>query len=147
MSITDMSAAQIKADMVITRVQLADVKRGTLLVGWAGKVVADTLSADDDGKPFWYDRSSGRHYGNGDGTINVYVSPVRTQAIGQTRSGVKHALLNAVPGELPAGVCGPSRRAELAVWESGTALAGVTCDNCRSILGLMHTIGTERGGN
>lgn len=124
--------------METVRIKIEDVKRGSLLAGLSGRVVADTLSADERG-PFWHDNVYGRHYATDtDGTIAVYVSPVRTDAFGETRgrNGASHALVAGT--EIP--VCpNGARSGSLTVWESGTALATVTCRQCRTMLRLAPT--------
>lgn len=134
--------AQIKTD---------DVERGSLLVVAGGCVVADTLSArptsdtDLTPAPFWYDTDGGRHYPNPtDDTLTVRVPTFRTQAHGVDRDGAIHVLLNEVPGSLPAAYCQEGRGSDLAVWESGTSLAAVTCRDCRSAIGLVNTPRSER---
>ena len=121
-----------------------DVKRGSLLVGWAGKVPADTVSADEKG-PFLRDASGGKHYGDGNGMVTVYVPTVRTDVVAQKpgkggREAVRHAVTFA---DVP--VCPQGRTAKgLTLWESGTALASVTCSSCASILKLQSRYEPKR---
>lgn len=127
-----------------------DVNRGDLLMMADGYLVADTLSAAgtvEEPKPFWYDTDGGRHFPNPtDGTLTVRVATFRTQAYGQDRDGRRHALLNPVPDRLPRAYCGDVKDSDLAVWESGTALASVTCPGCRRGVGLINT-GRKRQSN
>lgn len=135
------------------QIKTNDIERGSLLMVAGGYVVADTLSAratshdDPTPAPFWYDTDGGRHYPNPtDDTLTVRVPTFRTQAHGVDRDGGVHAVLNAVPGSLPAAYCQEGRGSDLAVWESGIALASVTCPSCRRALGLVNT-GRKRASN
>jgi hypothetical protein len=121
--------------MDTTRVKIGDVKRGDMIPGWGGVVVADTFSATEDGVPFWWDTNGQRHTWAGDGYAVVYVATVETHKIGQTLTGVRHILtFDGKP------VCPAGRRARnIAVWESGTALASVTCIACRVAYNLVGT--------
>lgn len=124
-------------EMRTVKIHFLKVQRGSLLPGWAGAAVADTLSVDERG-PFWRDRSNGRHYADPNGMIEVYAAPVRTDAVGKTRgkSGASHAL----KAGTDEAICPNGRRSKgLDVWESGTALASVTCEPCRRALKLMTT--------
>lgn len=123
--------------MDTTQIKITEIACGTMVPGNGGAVVLDTLASDDAGRVFWYDTNNNRHYETG-GTLTVYVSTVRTQAVGEDRDKVRHALVNFVPDETPRAVC-ETRRRKLDVWESGTALAGVTCTGCRGTLGLIGT--------
>lgn len=127
-----------------------DVNRGDLLVTAGGCVVADTLSAAglvEKPEPFWYDTDGKRHFPNPtDGTLTVRVAAFRTQSYGQDRNGRRHALLNPVPDRLPRAYCGDAPDSDLAVWESGTALASVTCPDCRRGISLVNT-GRKRESN
>jgi hypothetical protein len=119
------------------KVNITDVRRGSLLVGWAGKAVADTLSADGRGA-FWRDRSSGKHYADPNGKITVYVPTVRIDAIG--KSGGKNGAVHALKSGTDTPVCPNGQRSKsVDVWEAGTALASVTCGACRKMVGLMTT--------
>lgn len=124
--------------MDVIRIKIMEIKRGTLRPNDGGAVVLDTLSANDTGRVFWYDTNGGRHYETG-GMLAVYVPTVRTQAVGQDRDGKVHALVLPVPDERPRSVCADAQGAELDVWKSGTALAGMTCGGCRLSLGLVGT--------
>ncbi|MFE0472603.1 hypothetical protein ACFW2V_13410 [Streptomyces sp. NPDC058947] len=125
--------------MQITRLPITEITRGSLAPSDGGAVVLGTLS-NRDGRVFWYDTDGGRHYETG-GMLAVYVPTVRIHAYGQDRNGKRHALLPQVEKETPRGVCADSQGEELAVWESGTALAGVTCGGCRLSIGLVGTYG------
>lgn len=134
--------------MDTTHVKIRDVARGSLLQTAGGFVVADTLSAtpgSKDGRvppvPFWWDTDGGRHFANPtDGELFVAIPGFRTQAVGQTRKGVRHVLLNEVPGQGVQGLCPSSRNADLDVWESGTALSSVNCAHCRRMMSLVSQI-------
>lgn len=130
--------------------KIIDVQRGDLLMVAGGYVVADTISAAgtvEQPKPFWYDTDNRRHFPNPtDGTLTVRVATFRTQAYGQDQDGRRHVLTNAVPGRLPDAYCGDVKGSDLALWESGTALAAVTCSGCRKGVGLVNT-GRKRESN
>lgn len=126
----------------VAQKKLNDINAGDLLMVAGGYVVADTISAAgtvESPAPFWYDTDGGRHFPNPtDGTLTVRVATFRTQAHGVDRGGVVHALLNPVPGDLPGAYCAEGvRSSDLAVWESGTSLASVTCKECRRAIGLV----------
>lgn len=123
------------------RIKIEDVVRGSLAPGGGGAVVLDTLSMHEYGKPFWYDTDGGKHYATG-GMLTVYVPTVRIHAAGDGTDGKRHALVDEGPDEkLSRGVCAASQGMALNVWESGTALAGVTCGGCRLSIGLIGTYG------
>lgn len=126
------------------RVEITTVERGSLAPsGSGGAVVLDTLSGDERGA-FWHDRSGGRHYADGDGRITVYRATVRTDAIGESagKDGARHALSFA---DKP--ICPNGRRSRtLTVWQSGTALASVTCESCRAALNLAPVPARQSAG-
>lgn len=132
------------------QVKTEKINRGDLLMVAGGYVIADTLSAAgtvEQPKPFWYDTDGGRHSPDPtDGTLTVRVPTFRTQQHGVDRNGIAHALLNPVPDRLPQGYCEGARDAgsDLAVWDSGTALAAVTCPDCRRAIGLVNRLRGER---
>lgn len=132
----------------VAQVKLNDITRGDLLMVAGGYVIADTISAAgtvESPEPFWYDTDNGRHFPNPtDGTLTVRIATFRTHAHGEDGKGVVHALLNPVPDRPARGYCEGARDAELSVWESGTALANVTCPDCRRALGLVNTPRGER---
>lgn len=117
------------------RVKIGDVKRGSMIPGFGGAVIAETLSVTADGTPFWWDTDGRRHFGD-DGRLTVYVPTVRTDAVGQPKTSL---VLHAVTGA-GRGACQVSQSAYLDVWESGTALASVTCGVCRSSLNLVSEL-------
>ena len=131
--------------MDLTKVEIEEVQRGSMIPGWDGVTIADTLSADEHG-PFWHGTDGRRHYADINGTMTVFVPTVRTQQIGETKGGVRHALLMWVPGEPPKGLCPASRKADLAVWDSGTALSTLTCDTCRRALNLAPNAPRQSNG-
>jgi hypothetical protein len=131
--------------MDTTRVKIEDVARGSMIPGWSGVTIAETLSADERGV-FWHGTDGGRHYADINGLMVVFVPTVRTQQYGRTRMGVQHALLPQVPNEPPRGLCAASRCLELAVWESGIALSGVTCNTCRRMLSLAPNAPRQSNG-
>lgn len=122
--------------MFKVRLKIEEITRGSLAPSMGGAVVLETLSASPEGRPFWHDTDGGRHYETG-GMLTVYVPTVRIHAFGQDSNGECHALLPVVKGELPRGLCDISQGRELAVWESGIALAQVSCDACRKALRLV----------
>lgn len=128
--------------MDTARVKIEDAKRGMLAPSNGGAVVLDMLSKTHAGRAFWYDTDGGRLYETG-GCLTVYASPVRTQHFGRGRGGKNHALVPQVKGETPRGVCADSQGMELAVWESGAALAAVTCGGCRLSIGLAGPLPRE----
>lgn len=141
--------------MDTTRQRIDDVKRGSLIQVAGGFVIADldgwTPGSDRvEPQQFLYDTDSGRHFPNADGTLIIGVATFRTQAYGKVpgKATQGHALLNAVPGKPPAGLCPASRNLgdAMSVWESGTALTGVTCRACRRMIGLVNT-GANRQSN
>lgn len=111
------------------RVKIEDVKRGDMIPGWGGVYIADMMSVSDDGTPFWYDTYGGRHAWGFDGTAIIYVPTVCTRTVGNVTGGHMHAVTHAGNA-----LCGTP--ADLGYWESGTALCGVTCGNCRRMLKL-----------
>lgn len=121
--------------MDTARVRIEDVKRGDMIPGWCGVVIADTLSVNHEGNPLWFDTDGQRHMWGGDGYAVVYVPKVRTQAVGRSSTGGCHILANGIPGQAPVAVCGTG--AALEIWESGIALASVTCKNCRRLYNLV----------
>ncbi len=136
--------------MDTTRQKIDDIARGSLLRMAGGFVIADLDgwtpgSADGRVEPqqFLYDTDGGRHFPNSDGHLIVGIATFRTQEYGQVpgKGTQGHALLNAVPGKPPAGLCPASRNLgnSLSVWSSGTALTGVTCLACRKMIGLVNT--------
>lgn len=118
-------------------VKIGDAVRGSLVPDKGGAAVLDTLS-NRGGRMFWYDTNGRRHYENG-GLISVYVATVRTDAFGEDGNGKRHALLPHIEGEPPRGMCADSQGKRLAVWETGIALAAVSCGGCRLSLGLTDT--------
>lgn len=117
--------------MDTTRVKIEDVQRGDMIPGWGGVDIADTFSVAEDGTPFWYDTKGDRHAWGRDGTAVIYIPTVHTRKVGNVTGGHVHALTYG-----GSAVCGT--RAGLDFWESGTALAGVTCGNCRRSLRLYR---------
>lgn len=134
--------------MHVAQVKLEDIQRGSLLMVAGGYVVAEGISTAGtpaDPKPFMYDTDGGRHFPNStDGTLTVAMATFRTQAAGQVKGGFRHALLNEVPGKRAQAYCPDARRADLDVWQSGTALAGVDCPGCRKLIGLVSTLPQDR---
>jgi hypothetical protein len=127
--------------MSTIRPPIGEITRGSLAPSDGGAVVLDTLSTSPEGRQFWYDTNGGRHYETG-GMLFIYVPTVRIHHVGQDLDGKRHALvLPTEDGEAPRGVCADSQGKALSVWESGTALAGVTCGGCRLSIGLVGTYG------
>lgn len=131
--------------METRRINIMSVTRGSLAPGPDGRaVVLDTLSGEN-GVPFWHDRSGGKHHPDADGTITVFTLPdVQLHAHGETRGtrGASHALSS---DGRP--ICPNGRRSQtLTVWESRTALAGVTCKACRETLNLAPLAPRRRNG-
>jgi hypothetical protein len=125
--------------MMVTRMAIGEIARGSLAPSNDGAVVLDTLSASPEGRPFWFDTDGERHYETG-GMLAVYVPTVQIHDVGQDTDGKRHALvLPKEGGEAPRGVCADSQGRDLAIWSSGTALAGVTCGGCRLSIGLVGT--------
>ena len=127
----------------VVQVKTGKVNRGDLLMVAGGYVVADTLSADANGTPFWYDTDGGRHFPNPtDDTLTVRVATFQTQAIGQSKGkeGARHVLTDAAEPLCPNG----RRSGTIDAWQSGTALASVTCQDCRKLIGLVNTRRGER---
>lgn len=120
--------------MELTRVKIEDVNRGDMIPGTWGAAVADTLSFTADGMPMWWDTNGQRHTWAGDGTALIYVTDVQTQAFGESASGGRHILRRETPESSLSAACGS--RATLGIWESGTALASITCRTCRSMYNL-----------
>lgn len=116
--------------MDTTRVKIEGVRRGDMIPGWGGVVIADTLSHTTNGIPFWYDTNGQRHAWGMDGTAIIYVPTIRTQEVGHSGTGKVHALRNS-----GGAACGS--KAPLDVWEGGTALASVTCKSCRRRYNLV----------
>lgn len=115
--------------MLATRVGLTAVRRGDMLPTTEGVSIADTLSTDHEGVPFWWDTNGQRHFGEY-GEIVTYASAVHTQRLGIASTGRVHALMQ---GERP--VCGLTG-APLSVQEASMALASVTCPDCCARLKL-----------
>lgn len=133
--------------MDTTRVKLAEIRRGALIQTATGFVVAEGIAHtwDDDARMYMRDTDSGRHFPDADGCLTIGIPGFRTDATGKLpgRHAASHILLNPVPGKPPAGLCPVSRDRgnDLAVWSSGTALAGVTCGTCRKLSGVTGTYG------
>lgn len=130
--------------MDTTRIKIEDVKRGSLARNRDGRtVVLDTLSGDERG-PYWVDTNGGRHRADSNGALVVYVATVRTDAVGESagKSGASHALTFAGTPLCPNG----RRSGTLEVWESGTAVAGITCRACRKALNLAPRRERESAG-
>lgn len=120
--------------MNLLRIPIEKMNRGDLIPTPAGLAVADTLSTDSEGNPFWWDTDGSTHYWGKDGFAVKAQIGVRTQEIGRIGQE-RHALLSGVQ-PAPDSVCGISGDL-LDVWELGTALASVTCRDCRSQLNLV----------
>lgn len=136
--------------MNTARMRIDDIKRGSLIQTAGGFVIADldgwtpgSIGGRVKSQQFLYDTDGRRHFPNADGTIIIGIATFRTQEYGKVPGKDKtgHALLNAVPGQPPAGLCPASRNLgnRLSVWSSGTALTGVTCLACRKMIGLVNT--------
>lgn len=136
--------------MDTTRVELKDVRRGSLIQTGRGFVVAEGIAHtwDDDARMFMRDTEGGQHFPDDDGCLTIGIPGFREHETGELtgRHTASHILLNAVPGQPPAGLCPASRNLgnRLSVWSSGTALAGVTCGVCRKMSGVVGTYGTRK---
>lgn len=136
--------------MDTTRVKLDAVKRGTLVPTAAGLVVADDVAHtwEDNPRPYLRDTNLGRHFPDVNGTVEIVVPTFDTQATGKLpgKDRASHILLNEVPGRPRQGLCPASRNTmgPADVWQSGTALAGVTCQSCRKMVRLVGTYSTRR---
>lgn len=143
--------------MNTARMKIDDIKRGSLIQTAGGFVIADldgwtpgSIGGRVKSQQFLYDTDGRRHFPNADGTIIIGIATFRTQEYGKVpgKGTQGHALLNAVPGKPPAGLCPASRNLgdSMSVWSSGTALTGVTCLACRKMIGLVNT-GSPRLSN